>query len=665
MAKKQSSKKSYPSTEAPRQSKAAASTAESETIRLLPALVALLVTFLCFSSSLNNEFVNWDDDKNFYENPLVQNVTKDNFWKTSGEIFSTGVIGNYNPLPIWTFAIEKLVYGFDNPGKWHLTNVFLHLLCVFFVYLLSRKLKLGWQGAFLTALLFGIHPMRVESVTWVTERKDVLFGLFYIAALWQYTCYMEDQKKSRWLWMSLLFILSCFSKIQAVSLPLSMMVLDLYLSPKKWSMGDAISSFTGKIPFFLISLGFGIYGILELKNFGSLTSADEVANFSLFDRLAIGGYSFMVYLAKWIFPYRMSPLYPYESTIPIMYYILAALALVFTLAALNTAYKKDLRAILAGFLFFIVNIVFMLQILGAGQGFLADRFTYIAYFGLFFILGYYGEQLMLTKPQLKNAILGIAGLYVTIFGIMTIKQNNIWDNSGTLWTHVLKYYTNTTLPYGNRANYYRDKKMIKEALADYDATIKMKDNQPGAYNSRARLFFDIAKGRDTLLLALADYNKAIEYDANDGEFWINRGATHARLGMLDEAIRDLDHGLKLKPDHLTGYINRSIMYRASGKIDLSLKDIEEYLRRNPYNGDIWYEKGNALRMLKRDADAIAAYTEALKFETPNVALYYYERSKANYALNRRAEAISDYNEAINRGYKETDNRYRNEILKGL
>lgn len=620
----------------------------------LPGLVAVLITFICFSSSLNNEFVNWDDDKNFYENPLVQNVTKDNFWKTSKEIFSSGVIGNYNPLPIWTFAIEKLTFGFDNPGKWHLTNVLLHLICVFLVYFLSRRLRLGWQAAFLIALLFGIHPMRVESVAWVTERKDVLFGLFYLAALWQYVLYKEDQKGIRWVWMSALFLLSCFSKIQAVSLPLSMMALDYYLSPRRWEWSDVLRSGIAKIPFFLISLGFGLYGVLELKEFGSLASVEQVVEFSLLDRLAIGGYSFMVYLAKFVFPYKMSPLYPYESEVPGLYYGIAAIALAGTVGALVVALRKDYRALGFGLLFFIVNIVFLLQIVGAGQGFLADRFTYIAYFGLFFALAKTLETVLADRPSIRSAMYGGTIAYLGIFAVMTIRQNNIWDNSETLWTHVLQYYKNTTLPYGNRANYYRDKKMYKEALADYDTTIKMKDDQPGAYNSRARLYFDVAKGRDTLLLALSDYNKAIQYEPNNGEYWINRGATHARLGMIDQAVEDLNKGLQLKPDHASGYINRSIMYRNLGKIELSLKDIETYLTLNPYSGDLWYEKGNALRMLRRDKEAVDAYTQALQFDTPNVPLYYYERAKAYFTIQKKAEAIADYQQAISRGYKETD-----------
>jgi tetratricopeptide (TPR) repeat protein len=620
-----------------------------------PGILAAFITFLCFTSAINNEFVNWDDDRNFYENPLVQNINKDNFWQNTKEIFNSGVIGNYNPLTIWTFAIEKVQFGFDKPSSWHLNNIFLHLICVLLAYRIVLLLGIGWRGALFVALLFGIHPMRVESVAWVTERKDVLFGAFYLGALLQYIKYKKDAKTIRWVWMILLFTLSLFSKIQAVSLPLSMMAVDYFLD-KKW----AFKSMINKIPFFALSLGFGIYGIQKLKEFGSLATVTDTTDFNFIQRLFVGAYSFVIYLVKLVFPYELSPLYPYPNYFPWYFYPSMLIAPI-VLYVLYSAYKKEQKALFFGLSFFIVNIVFLLQILGAGQGFLADRFTYIAYLGLFFIAGYYLDQWMTQKPEKSSMALSMVVIFITVFAFMTYNQNKIWQNSGTLWTHVLKYYKNTTLPYGNRANYYRDKKMYKEALADYNATIAMKDEQPQAYNSRARLYFDLAKGKDTLLLALNDYNKAIQYDPKDGEFRVNRGATYARLGDIQNAITDMTEGLKLKPDHAVGYMNRSIMYHNLGKVDLALADIESYLKLVPYNGDLWYEKGRALRLLNRVEESIVAYTEALKQNSNNKPMFYYERSRTYMSLNKINEAKADLQQAINLGFKGIDAGYRQQL----
>lgn len=620
-----------------------------------PGLLAVIVTFMCFTTALDNKFVNWDDDRNFYENPLVQNINKENFWENTKEIFSSGVIGNYNPLTIWTFAIEKVQFGFDKPYNWHLNNVLLHLICVFLAYRIVLLLGIGWRGALFVALLFGVHPMRVESVAWVTERKDVLFGAFYLGALLQYIKFKKDGNNLRWVWMTILFTLSLFSKIQAVSLPLSMMAVDYFLD-KRWEL----KSILNKIPFLIMSLSFGILGVIMLKKFGSLATVTDTTNFNFIQRLFVGAFSFVVYLIKLIVPYELSPLYPYPNYFPWYFYPSILIAPII-LYILYKTYLKEQKAIFFGLVFFIVNIVFLLQILGAGQGFLADRFTYIAYLGLFFIGGYYLDQWLTSKPEKSTMAMGITGCFIFVFSFISYNQNKIWENSGTLWTHVLKYYKNTTLPYGNRANFYRDKKMYPEALADYNATIAMKDQQPQAYNSRARLFFELATGRDTLLMALRDYSKAIEYDPKDGEFRINRGATYARLGDIENAIKDMTEGLVLKPDHAVGYMNRSIMYHNLGKVDLALADIESYLKLVPSNGDLWYEKGRALRLLNRNEEAILAYNEALKQNSNNKPMFYYERSKTFYTLNKINEAKSDLQQSINQKFNGIDPNYRQQL----
>lgn len=618
-------------------------------------ILALAVTFLCFTTAIKNEFVNWDDDRNFLENPHIKDLNKKNFWDNTKKIFTSGVIGNYNPLTIWTFAIEKQAFGFEKPHYWHLTNVLLHLICVFLVFRIALMLGVGWMGALFASLLFGIHPMRTESVAWVTERKDVLYGMFFLAALLQYIKYKLDQKSIRWVWMTLLFVLSLFSKIQAVSLPLAMMATD-YLMDHKWEW----KSLLNKIPFLALSLIFGIIGIVTLKEFGSLSTVEDTTQFNLFQRLFVGSFSFVIYLIKLLVPFRMSPLYPYPNHFPVYFYPTMLIAPL-VIYALYKSHLTGKKMVFFSLVFFIVNIVFLLQILGAGQGYLADRFTYIAYTGFFIAAGYYLNTYIEDNPNSKNAVLGIAGILIVVYGMVTFQQNKIWQNSATLWTHVLKYYKETTLPYGNRANYYRDKKMYKEAIADYNATIALKDNQPQAYNSRARLYFDAAVGRDSLMLALNDYNKAIQYDPKDGEFRVNRGATFARLGNLEKAIEDFNEGLKLKPDHAVGYMNRSIMYQALQKYDLALADIDSYLKLSPYNPDLWYEKGRVLRLLGRPQEAIPAYTESLKYQSKNNGLYFYERARTYFELKMMSEAKADLQNALNAGYNQADPLFKSQL----
>ena len=609
----------------------------------------LLITFLGFSPSLQNEFVNWDDDRNFYENQLVTEINADNFWQHTREIFSTDVIGNYNPLTIWTFAIESRVFGLDNPMPWHLTNILLHLICVLLVYRLCFLLGLGKWGSLLTTLLFALHPMRVESVTWVTERKDVLFGAFFLGALVLYTRGKQEGYPKRTVWIYILFILSLLSKIQAVTLPLSMLAID-YLMDKKISW----SNVWAKLPYFALSLFFGVLGVLVLDDQGSL---ETNAEFNFVQRLFIGSYSFIVYLIKVLIPYKLSPLYPYPQSLSIWHYV-SMIALPATLGFLYFGYKKGWKVPVFGMLFFIVNVFFLLQILGAGQGYLADRFTYIPYFGLFFIGGWAIDQWQTAKPSAQKLLPGILGLVALGYGLMTYQQTKVWENSNTLWTHVIKYHKNATLPYGNRANYLRDQGDIQGALADYSKTISLKDSQPEAYNSRAKLYFNATKNnRDTLILALNDYNKAIEYNNAKGEFYVNRGATYARLGDIDRAIADMNKGIELTPTHAVGYLNRSVMYHQKGDLANALKDIEAYLQLIPTNADMWYEKARTMRQLSQEAASIEAFNKAIRLN-PNKAIYYYERARTYGFLNQNELAKQDLRIAIEMGYTAIDPNFR-------
>src|SRR4030095_192144 len=280
-----------------------------------------------------------------------------------------------------------------------------------------------------------------------------------------------------------LFVFSLFSKIQAVTLPLTMLLVDYYFRrPLNFKL------IIEKWAFFLLSLIIGLIGFYFLRSQGSMA---DVTHYNIFQRLMIGGYSLGVYLLKFIFPYIMSPLYPYPAVLPPEIYSGPFIGIAI-LAFILIAYKKDWRPYLFGLLFFIFNVMFVLQIVGAGQGFLADRFTYIPYAGLIFIVIYAGQWLFTQKPTLAKPVgYAFAGL-LAVYLFMTWQQNKVWHDSDSLWTHVLKYHADTPLPFRNRANFRRDQGRLEEALSDYDSAIRLKPD--GAlYNSRAKLYFNQQK----------------------------------------------------------------------------------------------------------------------------------------------------------------------------
>lgn len=607
-------------------------------------LVILLITGLCFLPSLNNYYVNWDDDRNFYDHKLIKSINDDNFGEVSVEIFKTDVIGNYNPLTTWTFAVEQKLFKEQSTRAFmrHFLNLILHLGCTLFVFFIGLRLKLGYIGSIVLALLFGIHPMRVESVAWVTERKDVLFGFFYLAALYYYIRGKQNGfKVATHVLIGIFFVLSLFAKIQAVLLPVSMILVDYYLSK---DARIALKNIWTKIPYFIGSVIIGLVNLSFLSKNGSL----EEQAFEGPIRMFIGSYTLIVYYIKSLIPFRLSPLYPYPSSLDWSFYV-SIISFVLTAFLLWKAYKSKWKVIFFGLSFFIANVVLLLQILPAGQGFLADRFTYIAYMGLFFIFAYYLNQQISLKQSLKIPLLALTTVVLAVYGFMTFQQNKVWKDSDTMWTHVLKYYKRSTLPWNNRANHFRDIRQTSKALSDYSEVIKLEPKGAGPYNSRARLYFNF-DNRDSLQKALWNYNKAIEFDPQNAEYIVNRGATYAKMGDPANSIKNLNLAETIKPEFKNIYLNRSVVYNQQGDYTNALKDINSYLKLDSSSADMWYEKARIHNYQSSPADGLKAINEAIKRDGRK-GLYYFERAKSNYLMGNYPSAKQDVNSSKNLGFK--------------
>lgn len=587
-------------------------------------LSLLVVTAGIFSPSLQNEFVNWDDDRNIYENETVLNLNLDNIKK----IFTTDVIGNYNPLSNLALGIQHQVFKGKSyyHGGFHAVNILLHLLCVFLVYRILLAMKVSTTVSLLTATLFALHPLRVESVTWITEIKDVLYASFFFSSIYAYLVSVKRQSRLWWYTSLLLFGIGLFAKIQMVTLPVVLVLLDYWVGHNNFK-----KSIIRKWPFFLMALAFGLLGIFMLSSKGSLESH---TSYTGFERIFIGSYSFCIYLIKSVVPYRMSPLYPYPLTLSIWHY-LSVIPFLSYFVGLYVAFRRDYKVLFFGGSFFLVNIIFLLQILGAGQGYLADRFTYVAYLGLFFIYGHFVKHLV-DRPKTKLMVMAVTTGALIVYGYLTFQQTKVWKNSNTLWTHVLKYYDNSTLPYGNRANYFRDIGQVDLALQDYSSSIRLKSDNPAPYNSRAKLYF--AKNQDAL--ALKDYMRAIELDPENVEYLVNRGAAYAKLGNWDLALNDLNKGLEIDRNNANGYLNRSLVYQTLGRMDLTLSDLQAYLKLKPLHGEIWYEAGRVHHVLGDLSSALNAYNRAIELRRDR-GLFYLERAKVHFKLNNLSACKND------------------------
>ncbi len=579
---------------------------EKLSLKLDGLLIAgiLIVTLFLFSPTFKYGFVNWDDDVNVTNN---QNITKLNK-QSIHAIFTESVIGGYNPLTTLSFAVEYKIWGLK-PGVYHANNVILHLICTLLVYLLLRQLGMNYFIAALTALLFGIHPMRVESVAWVTERKDVLYSVFFLLSTIAYVAYRKTKNLLFYILSILIFIFSLLSKIQAVSLPLALITIDLLIDKKfDWKL------LLNKIPFLILSAITGVVGIYFLQQQGSLETGTVLP---LFQRIFIGTFSLLVYLVKSFVPYELSAIYPIPDKISFLHYL--SMPVVLLSGYLVWKIKKYRIGIISGILFFLFNIMFMLQVVGAGQGYLADRFTYIPYLGLFFIAAFLLNSLM--SGALKTGIWAFVIIYMLILAGITIQRVKVWENSETLFADVINKYPKVAVAHNNMGKYFRETNQYDKAIASYSRSLEIDPKGYVTYSNRGKALFD--KGR--VEEALSDFNNCLAINPDYVEALSNRGAALASKNSFKEALADLDKAINLDPANINAYSNRSLAYYYTNEFEKAITDITTYLKLVPNDADMINIRALCFAQLKRNDEALADYNRSIELK-PTQGIFYQNRS---------------------------------------
>lgn len=594
----------------------------------------LVITLIVFSPAISHDFVNWDDDINITQNQNVKVLNTESV----KNMFSTAIIGGYTPLTTLSFAVEHHFFGLD-PRVYHINNILLHLLCTALVFLFVRKLGLGLAVTLTVTLLFGIHPMRVESVAWATERKDMLFAFFYFLSALLYMQYRVSGKIWLYLISIAVFILSLLSKIQAVSMPLTLLLVD-YLFDKRFHLAHLVN----KIPFFILSLITGVAGILLLQDAGSLETGTILP---FWQRLFVGSYSFLVYIVKSLIPYEMSAIYPFPAKLDIWHYLSLPVAVL--LGWMVWKYRKSRVELVFGLLFFFVNIVFMLQVVGAGQGYLADRFTYVGYMGLFVVYGWTAGRLIPMKWQTPVLLAGL--VWITALGISAHSRVKVWKNTETLFTDVLTKYPKVAVAHNNMGRYLREKNQYEKAIASYNKAIEINPESSNTYSNRGKAFFDLGRVDE----AISDFNRAIELNENYVEALSNRGAALASKGNLDAALADLNKAMDLDPRNANVLSNRSLAYYSAREYEKAAGDITDYLALKPDDADMLNLRSLAFNHLNRNNEALDDLNRAIQLN-PSQGIFWQNRSFLLNKMGDRENALRDIRQAEALGVK-TDPGY--------
>jgi len=598
---------------------------------VLSLMLVLGITFFSFSPALNNQFVNWDDPEHFLENPNVQFLTGDN----TARIFRGNGVNAYRPLTILSFAIEHHFFGF-NSFIYHLDNILLHLGVICFVFIFALQTGLSTSAAVLAALLFGIHPMRVESVAWVTERKDVLYAFFYMAALVQYWRYLGNQKKLTYLSTIFLGFLSMLSKPMALSLPAVFFICDWFYNRK-----FTLRVFIEKIPYVvyivpLLLITTGAY------TFDTKTGVGE--------GILAWVWSFIFYLKKFVWPMTLVPLYDLPVPVSLLTPPFTAALVLFSLFLVLTFRLKTNRWWLFSVLFYFVSIACLLKYHGEDPNVVADRYMYLPSLGFCLLFGYVcGKILEAAGRQSLIARRCILVLLIGIFSLLSFKtyqQTKVWQNSFSLWNHVLTCFPDNPIALNNRGSIYKEGGQDQLALSDFNRALAIDSGHVSALYNRGTMYERL--GDDDL--ALADYDRVLQLDPETGVAYRSRGALYFRRGDRRSAFSDLTEAVKIDPDNINFLKARGNAYATIGRFDLALKDYNHALWRWPDNAELYNNRGIVFSDIGQNQWALADFNKAIQLK-PQKAIFYYNRSMLFNDLNQYSRALEDVLKAQGLGLK--------------
>ncbi len=594
---------------------------------LILAFLVCIITILVYLPALQNDFVNWDDDVYVYKNIFIQSIDPGFLkWMFSFED------AMWVPLTKLSHALNYAVWGLDPMGH-HLTNILLHGFNAFLVVLIAVRLMMGPSyedgAAFakraliaggVTGILFGIHPLRVESVVWVTERKDVLSGFFVLLSLLYYIKFTAVSIKNRirtyYLFSLVFFLMALMSKPMVVTLPVVLILLDIYpLERLRFDLAlkSQLRVLAEKIPFIALSVTLSIVTILSYEYKGIMVTESEV---DLMDRLLVAVQSLSFYLYKMVWPVDLVPIYPYPSEISIITLEYAGpLILVMGITAFCIYSWKRQKVWSVVWVYYIVTLLPVLGIIKFGAFAAADRYTYLPGLGPMLLAGL-GVSWLWRKAEVKHnksvlrksSIIIVFVLFFSLLASTTLKQILIWKDSLTLWNRQLALYS-SHLAYNNRGNVYRKSGKYQKALADYNKAIELDPEYKLAYNNRGIVYLGSEKYQE----ALADYNKAIELDPEYKLAYNNRGNVYLKSGKYQKALADYNKAIELAYEYVSPYNNRGYAFSILGRYQEAIVNYNKAIELDPGYSLAYKNRGMLYMKMGDDNKANEDFRSAARF----------------------------------------------------
>jgi len=564
--------------------------ARRRTATLLAGL--LLLTAAVYASTLSAGLTNWDDPEYLRASEQLRDV------------FTRFDKGNYHPLTPISLALDRALPG-GSPFVHHLGNLLLHVLVTTLVFALARDLLGGSGPAAVTALVFGIHPLHVESVAWISARKDLLYALFTFAGLLAYMRHARAPGRGSPTALAAtgaLFLLSLLSKGMAVAFPLSLVAIDALIGRPLRSRRNVLE----KAAFFAVAAVFGGIAIAAQRSAGQLT---DPAVWSPLERLSLASSGYAQYWLRLVLPTDLSAFHPYPAAVdgrlPLLWHLwlvpTAAIAGAFALAL-----RRKARVPAFAIAFVSLNLVFVLQLLAVGGALWAERYAYVASFGFCLWIGWGASQLRRYAPRAWPAAVALGLAWLATLGIVCHQRCAVWHDSLSLWNDVLARHPDVAVARLNRGIARFEEGDTVGARADLDAAVQLAPGVARAWSSRGVVRASQGELRD----ALDDLDRAVTLTPNSAPLRSNRGHLRESAGDAVGALADYDHALALQPDFGLAWYNRARLRLERAGAAHALPDAQRAAELLPGLGEAQLLLGRTLLDLGRDPEACPALARA-------------------------------------------------------
>jgi len=603
-------------------------------------VVLIFITLAAFWPLHSNKFITtFDDDLYITNNNHVKTgLNRENIvWA-----FTTTHAYNWHPITWLSHILDCQLFDL-NPGWHHLVSLLFHAAnALLLFYLLKSTTGLLWQSAFVAAL-FAVHPLRVESVAWASERKDVLstfFGLLTIAA---YVRYVKKPQIGYYLLAIFIFALGLMSKQMLVTLPLVLLLLDYWplnrLKIKELSIAECRLSIIEKIPFLVLSVIAGGAVYIIQKQEGTVKS---LAEFSLPYRIENALVSYVTYIFRMIWPGRLTVFYPHLFDNLPLWKVVAATSLLVGITTVAVLKVRQYPYFMVGWFWYLITLVPVAGFVQVGVQASADRYTYIPLTGLFIIIAWGIPDIFARLPYKKTFFQLFASILLPTLGVITNWQVRYWRDDITLYRHAAEAVRNNWWAHLALGGVLLSENKLDEASVNFTQVLQIEPDSPKALSGLGIILFKRGDFND----AETYFTKALELSPDFAEAQNNLGYILMNQGKFDDAAAHFEQALRVKPDFAEAHFNLSMIFSRQGKSDKAFAHYDEALRIKPDLARAQAKETKSVLTYEGDPEEnIKYYTEMLKFK-PDNAEAHYNLANALWSEYRLDEAVNHYNEAL-------------------